>query len=69
MNPEPPRSAPAPHPSFPPRQGVEMRRRSAAVTCSMCDIAYLDPPFLATVAEPGTWVCARCHPDEDTART
>ncbi|MCU4186261.1 hypothetical protein K6U06_17985 [Acidiferrimicrobium sp. IK] len=65
ITPERPQPAPARHPSFPDREPVGMRRRSAPVTCCACDIAYLDPPFLATVAPPGTWVCPRCS-DEPT---
>ncbi len=65
ITPDRPRPSPSPHPSFPAREGVQMRQRSATVTCSACQITYLHPPPAAALALAGTWVCARCTTDTD----
>lgn len=56
----PPVPMPANRISSRPRSGVELRRRTPAITCAACQVIYLTSvPLPVSVGLEG-WICGRC---------
>jgi hypothetical protein len=43
-----------------PRSEIELRRRTAPITCVSCQVIYLTPVALPASVRVDSWVCGRC---------